>query len=155
MRDRLAATLDLIAAKAPVGADDWWLIGSAAAALMGVDMEPEDVDIFGGTATIRRFCDALGSQPKPPAPHTLFKSEPFEIFAGEGLLPIELMGDMQLWRNGAWTPLVISSRIAVAVTGGTVYVPSLAEQAEIFTAFGRDKDLDKAARLRRKLERSV
>ncbi len=151
----LAATLDLIAARAPEGASDWWIIGSAAAALMGVDMEPLDVDIFGGGGTIRRFCTALGSSPKPPAAHTLFKSEPFEVFAFDGLLPIELMGDMQLRRGDSWIPLVVASRVAVPVAGGTVYVPSLEEQAAIFTAFGRDKDLEKAARVRLKLERSV
>lgn len=152
MDDRLAATLRLIAARAPQ-ASDWWIIGSTAAALMGVDFAPEDVDIFGGADTIRRFCDALGSQPKPPTPHALFKSEPFEVFAGESLLPIELMGDMRLRRDGVWTPFNILSRIGVEFGGGTVYVPSLPEQAAIFTAFGRGKDLKKAAQVRRKLER--
>jgi hypothetical protein len=151
MDERLAATLQLIAAKAPQ-ADDWWIIGSAAAALMGVDLEPQDVDIFGGADTIRQFCAALGSAPKPAAANPLFKSEPFEVFTGEGLLPIELMGDMQLYRDGVWTPFAILSRISVEFGGGTVYVPSLPEQAAIFTAFGRSKDLDKAARVRLKLE---
>lgn len=126
--DRLAATLELIAARAPADADDWWLIGSAAAVLMGVAIEPEDVDIFGGAETIRRFCTALGSRPKPSGPHGLFRSDPFEIFTREGLLPIELMGDMQLRRDDTWTPFAVSSRIGVAVGGGTVYVPALAEQ---------------------------
>jgi hypothetical protein len=154
MKPRLAATLELIAAKAP-DATDWWIIGSAAAVLCGIDMDPQDVDIFGGMETIRRFCAALGSRPKPAAPNARFKSEPFEVFAGDGLLPIELMGDMQLRRDGAWTPLKVSSRIGIALRAGTVYVPSLAEQAAIFTAFGRDKDLDKAAQVRRKLEGST
>lgn len=147
----LAATLELIAASAP-DSDDWWIIGSAAAVLLGVHLEPVDVDIFGGAQTIRRFGDALGSRPKPSAPHTLFKSEPFEVFTGEGLLPIELLGDMQLGCNGVWTPLAIASRVAVPVAGGVVYVPSLIEQASIFTAFGRGKDLEKAAKVRRKIE---
>ena len=46
-RPRLAETLGLIAAAAPAFTDEWWIIGSAAAALAGADIaEVRDVDLL-------------------------------------------------------------------------------------------------------------
>ena len=46
-RPRLAAALDLVAGVAPQFEDEWWIIGSAAAALAGADiLDVADVDLL-------------------------------------------------------------------------------------------------------------
>ena len=60
MPSRLAKSLAVLIAATPEGQDDWWLIGSTAACLCGIDLEPQDVDLLASTATISAFAGRLG-----------------------------------------------------------------------------------------------
>lgn len=151
MKKNGSAALDLslrkLIAAAPSG-EDWWLIGSAAAYLCGIELEPHDVDVVASQATVETLAHALGGIPVAE-PSALFRSTPFvRVYVPDGL-PIELMGDLQVHATD-WTPLRLTTRVAIETPSGTIYVPSLDEQTAIFEQFGRPKDLAKAAILRRR-----
>ncbi|ESQ77142.1 hypothetical protein ABAC402_01720 [Asticcacaulis sp. AC402] len=142
----LDVSLGRIVAAAP-DVDDWWLIGSVAARLSGIDLEPEDVDVLGSRDTIEAFVHNLGGGVIAGSGSDLFRSTPFVRVAVAGGLAIEMMGDLHL-NTGGWQPLTVKTRVAVPTATGIVYIPSLAEQADIFESFGRPKDLAKARLIR-------
>ncbi len=141
-------SLATLIAAAPEGCDDWWLIGSAAAHLSGIDLEPQDVDVFGGRATIERFLANLGVVTQAGSQSDRFRSTPFQSLSVENGLPLEFMGDLHVRDGDEWHPLRLTTRVSVNTPYGRVYMPSLAEQKAVFELFGRPKDLAKAAMIR-------
>lgn len=133
-------------------AGDWWLIGSTAARLSGAELVPEDIDVFGSSSAMTAIVTHFGGAWLSGTPGARFRSQPFCRLTVAGGLPIEVMGDLEVKSGEIWQKLRIHSRIAVATEAGTVYIPSLDEQIAIFELFGRDKDLAKAAILRRMQE---
>ena len=136
-RPRLAATIDLIAAAAPHFRDEWWIIGSAAAALAGADIaDVRDVDLLlsegDATALLARWTHAANA---PPDRSDRFRSAVFARF-GHGPLAIEAFGGFEMRVRGAWRPVTPLTRVA----RGTVFTPSIAEQIALLEAMGRDKD---------------
>ena len=141
----LERTFRAIGEAAPDGADDWWVIGSAALVLAGVEgVEPDDVDLIGARATILRFLACWGVAEGEPDPHGLFNSSPYLRVEAESRVPIETMGDLHVFRDGSWMPLIPRSRIGIDVAGTRLFIPALAEQRDIFRLFGRPKDMEKA-----------
>ncbi len=124
--------------------DDWWLIGSAAAYLSGIDLKPQDVDLFGGRSTIMTLLDALGETPGGGKGDGLFRSDPFHRVEVDNGLDIEVMADLTVRGE----PLILHTRVAIETAFGPVFVPSLQEQVRVFELFGRPKDLTKAAAIR-------
>ncbi len=145
MNPALAQSLEKVIAAAPQGRDDWWLIGSAAAHLSGVDLAPADVDIVAGRETIEAFLARLGPAQPKPSENGRFRSIPFCCIPVSGGLDIEVMGDLHVLSSGVWQPLILTTRVPVETGHGPVFVPTLAEQVAVFELFGRPKDLAKAA----------
>ncbi|MCY6379285.1 hypothetical protein [Hoeflea prorocentri] len=143
---RLAETLHAIANAAPAASGNWWIIGSGALVLSGIDIgEPHDIDLFTDRASALVFLDYWKQPVPPPQPDPHFRSDPFARICIEGLLPIDLLADLHLHENGHWNPVRLESRIAVDWAGATVFVPSLEEQHTLFLRFGRKKDRERAA----------
>ncbi len=150
----LAASLQALAPMlAGTLRDPWWVIGSAAARLSGVDgFAPADIDLLLSRRDAKAFTqrhEALLDRDHRAADEGLFRS----CFARLQLspLPVEVMGGLQVRHDGAWRDVVVADS-ATAECGGHLFpVPSLREQVRLFELFGRDKDLDKARRLRRYL----
>jgi hypothetical protein len=126
--------------------DDWFIIGSSAMALSGIAIaSTQDIDLLLSTRDalflqeawrnkrIKDYCPQQGD---------LFRST-FSRF-GFGVLDIEVMGDLEVHRNGRWTPVRIRQYHTMPIDGLFVKVPTLEEQIRIFTLLGRDKDLQKA-----------
>lgn len=144
MADPLQISLDLIAAVMPADAP-WWIIGSTALKLSGIDVEPRDVDVFAASEVIETARVKLGAAAMAPRPDAQFRSNPYFQFRPQGGLEIDFMGNLEVISRDAWTPLVIDSRVAV----DRMFVPSLDEQARIFRLFGRPKDLARIALISR------
>jgi len=123
---------------------DWWIIGSTAVALLGIEVTVADVDVIASTEVITDVIARIGIEPLPPKADTLFRSRPFARLERPGMLAIEFMGSLQVNGPDGWQPLVITSRQAVRAGAVTVNIPSPQEQIEIFHRFGRDKDLKRA-----------
>jgi len=123
--------------------EPWWIIGSTAMVLAGVEgVTPDDIDVVADAKLLQRLLGVIESEPKP---HAKFRSNPYTRIKVIGGLDIEFQGDLALWENSVWTPLTFASRIEIRVKDSFVYVPSVSEQLQIFRRFGRLKDLAKAS----------
>ena len=143
----LAGTLDRIAADGGRLCDPWWVFGSAGMALVGVSgLTPPDVDLIVSERDARTLIELWGAQIVQAAPSPLFRSQ---IFARAAVteLPIEIMAGFEACSEGAWSPVVPTSRLAIPWNGSCLYTPSAAEQAQICRRFGRPKDLARVASL--------
>ncbi len=130
-------------------ADRWVVIGSAAAWLVGADVDIADIDLLtserDAVALMARWSDAL----EPSVPRTgdaLFRSR-FARF-GFSPLPVEVMGELELHRANGWQPVRVDGIATIAVDGAGVPVPTIPSQISILESFGREKDLRRAALLR-------
>jgi hypothetical protein len=147
----VAAVARLAPSLAETFRDPWWLIGSTAMLLAGVDdIVPHDIDVLASArdaeAFVLRHAGLIERDHRPPGDE-LFRSR-FARFRFAPL-PVEVMGGLQVCRDGAWKPVRIGTTRMVDCGGGAVVpVPSPAEQLRLFEWFGRDKDIDKARRLR-------
>ena len=140
----LAATFDAVARAAAMLEEPWWIIGSAAAALLGTDEQPADVDILAGGEDAGRLAQALGAEAVDVGSSEIFRS----AFLARGrttLLPVEIMTGLSVRSPGGWMAVQPVTRVAVR----GLYVPSAAEQARICRLFGRPKDIARARRLDR------
>jgi hypothetical protein len=130
--------------------DPWVVIGSAAARLAGAEVVVADLDVL----TSVRDAEALIGQWRArrddtyvPRGEERFRSR-FARFRFPGL-PVEVMGGLELCGERGWE-LVRVDRIVTLDAGGlTVPVPAVAEQIRVLESFGRPKDLQRAALLRR------
>lgn len=147
-RPRLAGTLDLIAAAAPEFSDDWWVIGSAAAALAGADItEVRDVDLLLSECDAKALLARWSAAPKtPPNPSDQFRSAVFARFE-HGPLAIEAFGGFEMRVRGRWRGIEPMTRLR----RGAVFTPSTAEQIALLEAMGREKDSARIAALRARL----
>lgn len=144
-RPRLAETLSMIAGVAPAFEDEWWIIGSAAAALAGADIaEVRDVDLLLSENDARRLGDLWSDIPKSAAGASgQFRSAVFARFE-QAPLAIEIMGGFEMKVRGDWRKITPLTRIA----RDGVFTPSIAEQIALLEAMGREKDAARIEALR-------
>ena len=142
----LANAFRVIAASAPQGRDDWWIIGSAALVLAGVEgIEPDDVDILCSRGTAHAFAAGWDAIAIDGQVGDRFRSEPYLRTFIPGCSTIEVMAGLEVMIDGAWQRATPASRLPVEVEGGTLFVASLDDQIATLRLFGREKDLAKAA----------
>ena len=152
---RLETSLRMLSQQAMRVDEDWIIIGSTAANLMGADIEPEDVDVLGTSESVSKLLALFGRTGTEKPGHPLFRSAVFERIDIEGGLPLEFMGDLTLVHGDDRTPVKARTRIAVDGAFGTVYAPSLEEQIQLLRRFGRDKDLARIPLLEAVLDRKA
>ena len=144
MDAKLVGALQEIARAAPAGREDWWIIGSVALVLAGVEgVEPADVDLLGSAETLSIFLHNWQEQPAPPKPGARFRSNPYDRIDRPGCLPIETMGDLEVLSESGWQKVLPLTRLIVDINGLPVFIPALDEQLAILRLFGREKDLAK------------
>lgn len=142
---RLANALAAIGEAVPPDAGDWWIIGSTAMTLSGIETrEPDDVDVLGPARMLLDLLRRWGVEPGEARSSDRFRSHPYARASLPGCTPIETMGDLHVRHGDAWLPVRPRTRIAVAMGRHTFHVPALAEQIEILRLFGRPKDIEKA-----------
>jgi hypothetical protein len=114
-----------------------------------VDIVPHEIDVLASARDaegfVLRHAGLIERDHRPPGDE-LFRSR-FARFRFAPL-PVEVMGGLHVRRDGAWKPVRIATTRLVDCGGAVVPVPSPAEQLRLFEWFGRDKDIDKARRLR-------
>ena len=143
MSPELIRSAELIARVMPADAD-WWIIGSAALALSGIDVTPRDIDVFAASDVVEAARRALDVAARPSGSDR-FRSSPYFQFRPEGGVEIDFMGSLEVRSNDAWIGLRIESRLPVSCGPETLFVPSLDDQAAILRLFGRPGDLARAA----------
>ena len=129
-----------------VGArDPWWIIGSAAVALHGADPGSiDDIDVVLSVSDATRVLPSLGVALTPGGSDGQFRSALYNRWT-EPKHPAEFMAGFELFEEGAWVPVVFSSREEI---GSGLFVPSRDELHALLLRFGRPKDLRRAASLR-------
>lgn len=144
-RPRLASTIDVIVEAAAHFEDDWWIIGSAAAALAGADIaEIRDVDLLlsaNDAKALKNRWEAFDRGP-PPA-NDQFRSQIFAAF-NHASLKIEAFGGFEMKIRGRWRPVEPLTRRAC----GKVFIPTVGEQIAILEVMGRNKDFTRISALR-------
>ena len=122
--------------------DPWWIIGSAAMTLAGVaGIVPQDIDVLCSRQDALRLREAWRDHVDTayrPAAFTRFVHLP---------MPVEVMGGLELMTEAGWQPVRVHDDMRVDIAGVAVRIPTRQEQRRILLAFGRGKDLAKAARL--------
>lgn len=129
--------------------DPWVLIGSAAARLVGADVDVADIDILTSAGDAGRLAEHWQARREThfePASAERFRSQ-FARFRFTGL-PLEVMGDLQLHGGQGWQPVRAGQTMLAACGGMQIPVPRIADQIRILESFGRPKDLQRAALLR-------
>lgn len=137
-------------------AEPWCLIGSAAARLLGAEVGVADVDVLMSRADADTlallWADRLDAT-HVPADSNRFRSR-FARFHFPSM-PVEVMGGLELDRGEGWQAVSPGRLMLVGVQGMAVPVPTLDDQIRILESFGRDKDRERAATLRRLRQPSV
>ncbi len=145
---RLAAAFADVAAIMAPAAHDWWIIGSAGAALHGVDPGSiADIDILFDLHDLERISGHTAVRFAAGTSDGRFRSQMFGRYL-EGTLPVELFAGFQLCEHGAWTAIHPRSRVTINHDGCLLHTLEKAELHELFVRFGRSKDLQRAARLK-------
>jgi hypothetical protein len=122
--------------------EPWWLIGSSAVVLHGVQTSVADVDVLCGEADARALLAVLGGEMLEQSGSALFRSAvfgrcettplPVEVMAGLAVRGAPVRFQACEWR--AWGEVLVP-------------VPSRAELIALLRRFGRPKDLARAALL--------
>jgi hypothetical protein len=129
--------------------DPWWIIGSAAMALAGVPgIVPQDIDVLcsrNDALVLReRWSDHVDGR-FVPTEEARFRST-FARFTHLPM-PLEIMGGLEVMTATGWQELRVHDDQRIDIASHAVRIPTLADQRRILLAFGRDKDLAKAARI--------
>lgn len=136
--------------------DPWWIIGSAAMALMGLpDTVPQDIDVLCSREDASRLRAVWAPHVNSvylPQDEARFRSS-FARFTHLPM-PLEAMGGLQVMTADGWALLQVLDDAVLDIHGHAVCVPTLAEQQRILLLFGRVKDLAKADRIASFLEHS-
>ena len=125
--------------------DDAFIIGSSALAFSGIEIPTvNDLDLLVSTRDAHFLQKAWNDRvikDYVPGQGDLFRST-FGRFRFAAM-DLEVMGDLEVRKNGNWIPLIVARHHTMVIGGLKVNIPTLDEQNRILTLFGREKDLDK------------
>ncbi len=140
MTPELCATLHSVAGAMASFPDGWWIIGSAALTLHGIDAGPVgDVDLLIEAGLADAVFDRLGITPVVLPPDPLFRSTAFAR-CGATLVPVEVMAGLDVAVAGHWQRVEPRTRQRIMKTDGPLFVPEQQELLALFRLFGRPKD---------------
>lgn len=126
--------------------DDFYLIGSAALVIQGLEPEKvNDIDLLTSTRDAKRLKEFWNDRIQEtfvPADGERFRSE-FGRFSFEGF-DIEVMGNLEVNTLEGWHKLIIEDYSVIDIGHLSLKIPTLREQKRVFNLFGRPKDLHKA-----------
>jgi len=128
--------------------DPWWVLGSAAMTLIGVDPgDINDVDLLVSDPDARALMRRYGLENQADGGTAQFKSDIF-LLPALGDIRVEVMSGYQIRCGAAWDRVAPQTRQRISLAGAELFVPERAEQAALLERLGRPKDLQRLARLR-------
>jgi hypothetical protein len=141
---RLEESLARLAALLQDAERPWWIIGSVGVALHGAEpSQVRDIDVVLSHSDAERYFHRLALPNIASSSDPLFRSDLFARWT-ETPVGIEMMAGLKVKTATGWQPLSIQSRVKI---GDGLFVPSRDELRAILISFGREKDLQRAARL--------
>lgn len=125
--------------------DDCFVIGSAALILSGVEIDyTSDIDIL----TSERDANCLKEVWKDK--HVKgYVTQQDDLFRSNfsrydfGAMDVEIMGNLEVWKDNSWEPLIIRDYTHFTRDDIRVKLPTIEELKRILRWFGRDKDFQK------------
>ena len=126
------------------------MVGSAAVRLHGAETSVADIDVLTSARDAAQLLDAWQGAVTIGGASDRFRSHPLSRLDGAALA-VEVMANLEVRTADVWRRVVPATRVAVA----GVFVPARDELAAILRAFGRDKDVARAALLERSVARSA
>lgn len=141
----LEPTLAEVARVAASLQDDWWVIGSAAIALLGIDIEVLDVDLVVSRRDAETLLAGWAAPAARPGDQDRFRAT-FGEHRGTPI-PVQVMGGLEVSMADGWAPVHPVSRVAVDLAGGSIYIPDPDDQLALLLMFRRPQDLVRAEQL--------
>lgn len=131
-------------------ADPWWLLGSAAIALSGIDPNGvRDLDVLVSPADADRLMARHKLANDADGGNLLFRSDTL-LLPDLGQVPVEIMSNYFIKAGATWKLLTPKTRVRVKAAEIDMFVPEISEQIEILMALGRPKDFARVELLRSK-----
>ncbi len=145
--NNILATLQSCAVQLYPLNDPWWIIGSAAVVLHGVDPGTiRDIDILVSPNDAKTLSSSLQCKNMADQRSNRFRSV-YLLKPDFGPFPVEIMAGLEFQSNGHWLALTPKTRQMFPIAGQKLYVPSRQELITILQLFGREKDLRRAEML--------
>lgn len=127
-------------------ADPWWVLGSAAMALIGVDPgEIRDIDVLVSRRDATALMDSHHWENQADGGTEQFRSSIF-LRPGLGEKRVEIMSEYEIRRGDKWEPVQPASRLRVMLDDTALFVPERWEQIEILNRLARPKDRERISR---------
>jgi hypothetical protein len=127
--------------------DDWWVIGSAAIALTGINIEVLDVDLLVSERDGRLLLDVWAAPMVATDNQDRFRSI-HGVHTGTPI-PIAIMGALEVKVEDRWAPVTPNTRDPVDLPAGRIFIPDTADQLALLLMFRRPQDLVRAEMLMR------
>jgi len=150
IREKIVKTLILIAKEFEEVSCDSYIIGASALILSGYSIgNTTDIDILTTHEAAEKLKSSLNTyiEVNPETKEdNLFRSN----FARYNLplMDIEVMGDLEINKNGLWKELEVNNYQTLLVNTLSIKVPTLEEQIRILSLFGREKDIKRISLLK-------
>lgn len=145
MKSKVIHTLSEISDDLAKLKENWFIIGSSALVLSGIDIGVDDIDLLTSTddaSFLKEIWKEKVYKTYQPKQGDRFRSNFGRFKFSE--MDVEVMGDLEVNKNGVWEKLVVNQFNEISVGNLKVKIPTLKEQKRIFEYFGREKDLRKA-----------
>lgn len=125
--------------------DDYFIFGTSALVLCGIEMETADIDILLSPRDLA-YLQSVWTD-KHIKDHVtqndhLFRSLNLSRFDFNEM-DIEIMAKLEVNKNGTWVPLHVQDYFTLNLDDMQIKLPTIEEQKRIFNFFGREKDLKK------------
>lgn len=124
-----------------VARDPWWIIGSMAMRLLGVETEVADIDVLTSTIDADALRDVWADrhvEVGARAGDQHFRSR-FSRYAFQPLA-LEVMGDLEVNGADGWQAVCIEHTRYIQLGGYPLPIPTLPEQERLLECFDRPKD---------------
>lgn len=151
IKEKINQTLLSIATELQVINSEFFIIGASAMILSGIEIgETSDIDILTTEVNAYKLQHSLKAYMEI-APeikeNDLFHSN-FARF-NLPLMDIEIMGNLQIRKNGIWESVSVQEYREVSIGEIVVKIPTIEEQKRILSLFGREKDLKRLQMIER------
>ena len=129
--------------------DPWWVLGSAAIALMDIDPRGiGDIDVLVSERDALALIKRHSLKNYSDGGTDRFRSN-FFILPVLGRYRVEVMAGYKIRQADKWAPVWPKTRIPVNISGTSLWVPEATEQIEILRMLNRPKDLARAEQIER------
>ena len=129
--------------------DPWWVLGSAAIALLGIDPKGiADIDVLVSERDALALMKRHSLKNHSDGGTDQFRSNIF-VLPKLGTYRVEVMAKYEIRQANQWKRVWPKTRIPVDISGTFLWVPDAAEQIKILRMLNRPKDFERIEQIER------